>query len=340
MKKKILVTGGTGYIGSHTIIELYRNTDLDVISIDNYSRSYMNTLDRIKSITSKNVINYEIDLRNLSLVEKVFEENPNIDGVIHFAAFKSVPESVEKPLLYYDNNLNSLINILKCCKKYNVANFIFSSSCSIYGNVDQLPVNETTPVGQTESAYGHTKIIGEEIIRNFVNASDIKALPLRYFNPVGADLTGLNGENSVDAPNNLVPVITKTAIGEIEQFTVFGDDYNTRDGSCIRDYIHVSDIANAHILAIEYLINKRNHSNYEVFNLGTGNGVTVLEAIKSFEKVSGVKLSYKIGPRREGDVEAIFSDSSKAKKLLHWNCRYDLDDMMLSAWKWQQELIK
>jgi len=337
--KKILITGGNGYIGSHTIIELFRNTDFEAISIDNYSRSHKNTLDRIKKITNRNVKNYPIDLRNYKNVETVFIENPDIVGVIHFAAFKSVPESVANPILYYDNNINSLLNILKCCDKYNVGNFIFSSSCSIYGNVNKLPVTETTPIGIPESPYGHTKIIGEDIIRNFVKTSKIKAMPLRYFNPVGADNTGLNGENSIDKPNNLVPIITQTAAGIIPKLTVFGNDFNTRDGSCIRDYVHVSDIANAHVLALNYLLNNKKTSNFEILNLGTGTGVTVLEAIQSFEKVSGIKLNYAIGSKREGDVAAIFSDSSKAKQILGWECNYNIDDMMKSAWKWQQQLI-
>ncbi len=337
--KKILITGGTGYIGSHTIIEILENTKFIPISIDNFSRSFPETLNRVKKITGKDVVNYDIDLCDLEDLEEVFKKNPEIEGVIHFAAYKSVPESVENPLLYYHNNINSLVNILKCCQKFGVQNFIFSSSCSVYGNVQKLPVTEETVLGKPESPYGHTKIIGEELIKNFVKANRIKTMPLRYFNPGGAHISGLNGEHSIDKPNNLVPFITQSAAGILGSLTVFGDDYDTRDGSCIRDYVHVSDIARAHVLALQYLMNDKREKVFEIVNLGTGKGITVFEAIKSFVKVSGVTLNYNIGPRREGDVAAIYSDSSKAKELFGWECQYNIDDMMDSAWKWQKTLL-
>ncbi len=341
-KNKILVTGGCGYIGSHTIIQLIRNTDFEVVSVDNCINSSENTLCRIEAITDKVIKNYNVDLRDREKTASVFEENKDIVGVIHFAALKAVGESVEKPDWYYDNNINSLLNILWCCEKYGVVNFIFSSSCSLYGNVDEkyLPVTEDTPLAPTESPYAHTKKIGEEIIQNLIHVNDIQAISLRYFNPVGADKTGLNGENPINRPNNLVPFITQTAVGILPKLTVFGADYKTRDGSCIRDYIHVTDIADAHIKAMEYLLAGKNEENYEVYNLGTGNGVTVLEVIEAFERVTGEKLNYEVGPRRPGDVEAIYSNSAKALEKLGWKTEIDLDQMMRSAWKWQQTLMK
>ena len=338
-KHKILVTGGCGYIGSHTIIQLIRNTDFEVISIDSCVNSSEDTICRIEAITGKEIKNYKIDLRDRVKTASVFEENNDIIGVVHFAALKAVGESVEKPDWYYDNNINSLLNILWCCEKYKVNHFIFSSSCSLYGNVSSLPVNEDTPLSKTESPYAHTKKLGEEIIQNLIHVNDVQAISLRYFNPVGADHTGKNGENPINKPSNLVPYITQTAAGILPKLTVFGEDYNTRDGSCIRDYLHVTDIADAHIKALEYLLAGKNESNYEVYNLGTGNGVTVLEVINAFEKVTGEKLNYEVGPRRPGDVEAIYSDSAKALEKLGWKTEIDLDEMMLSAWKWQQTLI-
>jgi len=346
-KNKILVTGGCGYIGSHTIIEMLtqaecrpaecRPTDFEVVSIDSFVNSSVNTLDRIKQITGSSIKNYEIDLCDLEKVEKVFEENPDFVGVIHFAALKSVPDSVVQPLRYYHNNINSLLNLLKCCAKYEVNNFIFSSSCSVYGNVASLPVNEQTPLSIAESPYAYTKQIGENIIKDFIkNQPQTKAIALRYFNPVGAHTSGLIGENPINKPTSLVPIITQTAIGIIKEMTVFGEDYDTRDGSCVRDYIHVTDIAQAHIKALCYLIEAKNEANYEVINLGTGNGVTVLEAIHAFEKVSGVKLNYKIVGRREGDVAAIYSDTTVSEQKLAWKTQIGIEEMMASAWKWQQ----
>ncbi len=337
--KTIIVTGGAGYIGSHTIIELIETTSFNVISIDNYSNSTEKTFDRIELITGKKIRNYQIDICNKTELERVFEENTHIVGIIHFAAFKSVGESVTDPQKYYFNNINSLLNILDCSLKYNITNFIFSSSCSVYGNIDELPVKETTPIGKAESPYAYTKQIGEEILKDYSKAnSQLQTTALRYFNPVGAHVSGLNGELPLNKPNNLVPIITNTAIGKIAQMTVFGDDYPTRDGTCIRDYVHVSDIANAHIKALYLLIENKNKSNFSIFNLGSGNGVSVLEAIAAFEKISGKKLNYQIGQKRDGDVGAIYSDNSFSEKTLGWTPKYNLEDMMSSAWKWELEL--
>lgn len=337
--KTILVTGGAGYIGSHTIIELLENTNYNVISIDNYSNSSAKTFLRIKKITGKKVVNYDIDLCDLKSVEAIFEKEKNIIGIIHFAAFKSVPESVNNPYKYYSNNINSLLNILGCCLKFKIENFIFSSSCSVYGNINELPVKETTPLGKAESPYAHTKQIGEEILKDYVKAFPVlKIIALRYFNPVGAHVSGLIGEDPVNKPTSLVPVITQTAVGKIKQMTVHGTDYSTRDGSCIRDYIHVTDIAIAHIKALEYLLNKKQKSNFSIFNLGTGNGVSVLEAIETFEKLTNEKLNYSLGPKREGDVSAIYSDTTLSEKELGWKTKFSLDEMMETAWKWELNL--
>lgn len=336
---KILITGGAGYIGSHTIIEIIQNTDWEIISLDNYSNSTEEAYDRVKKITGKSVKYYNVDLKDLAATEKVFEENPGIDGIIHFAAYKAVGESVEQPLMYYDNNINALTNILRCQAKYKVPNIIFSSSCSVYGNVNELPVTENSPLSKSESPYAYTKQIGEVMVDDFIKANDnLKAISLRYFNPVGAHITGLNGELSRTKPNNLVPFITQTAIGKLDKLTVFGSDYETKDGTCVRDYIHVSDIANAHVLALEYLLKGDVTVAHDIINLGTGVGVTVLEAIKAFEKVSGEALNYSIGDRREGDVAAIYANNEKAKNILNWIPKFNLDDMMLSAWKWENYL--
>lgn len=339
MKYKILVTGGTGYIGSHTIIEMIRDGRFEPIAVDNCSRSTANTINRIKKITGVQVPLYKVDICDKEAFFKVFEEEKNISGIIHFAAFKSVPESMHEPLLYYRNNLNSLANVLEACAQYKVPNFIFSSSCSIYGEVPKLPVSEETPVGQAFCPYAHTKQIGEEMIRYFAaNHPEMNNVILRYFNPVGADMSGQNGELSPDKPNNLMPIIMQAGIGRIDKMTVFGTDYDTKDGSCIRDYIHVSDIARAHICALLYAIEHRGKANCDVFNLGSGNGVSVLEMIHAFEDVTGIKLNYELGGRREGDIPAIYSNSAKAAKLLHWSCQHDIRDMVMSAWKWEQEL--
>ena len=334
----IIVTGGAGYIGSHTIIELLNKTDYNIVSIDNFSNSTHKAYDRIRTITGKNFQTFDLDLCDTNKLFEALSSFNNIIGFIHFAAYKSVPESVDKPLLYYHNNINSLNNLLKFATENNIKHFIFSSSCSVYGNADELPVTENTPLKKAESPYAHTKQIGEDIINYVVNANpDFNAVLLRYFNPVGAHMSGKIGEFPLNRPNNLVPIITQTAVGK-NTLTVFGNDYDTRDGYCIRDYIHVCDIADAHVKALNYLINKQNKTKISLFNLGTGNGVSVLEAIKSFEKVSGKKLNYTLGYRRPGDVVAIYADNTLAKKELNWQIGYSLDDMMLSAWHWQQNL--
>ncbi len=339
--KKIIVTGGAGYIGSHTIIELIENTNYEVISIDNFSNSSSKTFDRIKKITGKSVKNYDVDLCDKIKIEKIVAKEKSIIGVIHFAAYKSVTESVDSPYKYYNNNINSLLNILECCIKYKITNFIFSSSCSVYGNINELPVHEETPFQKAESPYAYTKQVGEEIIKDYAKAnSTIQTIALRYFNPVGAHASGLNGEYPINKPNNLIPVITQTAIGKISKMMVYGTDYSTRDGSCIRDYIHVTDIALAHIKALKFLVEHKNKSNFSIFNLGTGTGVSVIEAISSFEKTSGVKLNYSIANRRPGDVEAIYSDTKKSENELGWKTKFSLKEMMETAWKWEQNLAK
>jgi UDP-glucose 4-epimerase len=332
---KILVTGGAGYIGSQFLIEAVRCTKWDLISIDNYSNSSPETFERIAKITGKNILNNDIDLRNKDKVRSVFKNNQPVDGIVHFAALKSVPESVHRPLLYYDNNINSLLNLLEVSAEFNIPYFIFSSSCSVYGNVTQLPVNEATPIGVAESPYAHTKQIGEGIIENFCKNSDCKAISLRYFNPVGADPSGLNGEDPINAPSNLLPIITQVASGILEKLTIYGNDYKTRDGTCIRDYIHVSDIALAHINAVDYLVNPKNKAHHEILNLGTGQGVTVMEVVNAFENVTGMKLNYEIGPRRAGDIAAVYSDTGLSEEKLRWKPRYDINEMMKSAWMWQ-----
>ncbi|HVK96665.1 MAG TPA: UDP-glucose 4-epimerase GalE, partial [Flavisolibacter sp.] len=303
---KILVTGGCGYIGSHTLVDLIEN-GYDVVSVDDNSRSNPNVLKAVEKITGKAVKNYKVNLCNYDDTFAIFQENPDIKGIIHFAAFKAVGESVEKPLMYFENNLLSLINLLKCVQEFNTPWFVFSSSCTVYGNPDEQMVTEETPPKPAESPYGYTKQMGEQIVSEFQKSCGNQAILLRYFNPVGAHPSTLMGELPIGKPQNLVPVITQTAIGKIPKMQVYGNDYPTRDGTCVRDFIHVSDIAHAHTLAIKYLEDGRSLGGCEVFNLGTGNGVTVLEAIKAFEKISGVKLNYEIGPRRPGDVIAIYA---------------------------------
>ncbi|HEY4337578.1 MAG TPA: UDP-glucose 4-epimerase GalE, partial [Puia sp.] len=282
---------------------------------------------------------YKVDLCNYDDTCAIFQENDNIIGIIHFAAYKAVGESVEQPLMYFENNLVSLINLLKVAQEFEVPHFVFSSSCTVYGNPDVIPVTELTPPKPAESPYGYTKQMGEQIINEFCkSAVRTKSILLRYFNPVGAHPSILIGEMPIGKPANLVPAITQTAIGKLPTMTVFGDDYPTRDGSCMRDFIHVSDIAHAHTLALQYMIDKKNTKTAEVYNLGTGNGVTVLEAIKAFEKVSGVNLNYQIGPRRPGDVIAIYANNDLARRQLGWTTEYNLEDMMSTAWKWEQKL--
>jgi len=334
---KVLVTGGCGYIGSHTIVDLINN-GFDVVSVDSNIRSSTQLLEGVEKITGKKVRNYKVDLCNLEDTHAVFHENRDIVGVIHFAALKTVPESVSEPLLYFHNNLTSLTNVLKCVKEFNIPNMVFSSSCSVYGNTNVLPVVEETPLGEAQSPYARTKQMGEQIIEDYSRVNSTQSILLRYFNPVGAHPSALIGELPLGKPDNLVPVITQTAIGKIPKLTVFGHNYDTRDGSCIRDYIYVMDIANAHTRALQYLIDKKNKTNCEVFNLGTGNGVTVLEAIKAFEKISGVKLNYELGPDRPGDVIAIYANNTKAKSYLGWEPKTGIEDMMRTAWQWEVAL--
>ena len=334
---KILVTGGCGYIGSHTIVDLIEN-GYDVVCVDNNSRSSVNVLDGIEKITGKAIKHYKVDLCNFDETYAIFQENEDIAGIIHFAAYKAVGESVEKPLMYYENNLSSLTNLLKCVQEFKTPWFVFSSSCTVYGNADDPVVTEETPQKPAESPYGATKQMGERIVVDFQRNASTQCILLRYFNPVGAHPSTLIGELPIGKPQNLVPAITQTAIGKLPKMLVHGNDYPTRDGSCIRDYIHVSDIAHAHTLSIRYLEEKRNAVGCEVFNLGTGEGVTVLEAIHAFEKVSRTKLNYEIGPRRPGDVIAIYANNDKARNALGWNPKYNLDDMMRTAWEWELRL--
>lgn len=334
--KKILVTGGSGYIGSHTLVDLIEN-GFEVISADNNSRSTIGMLDGVEKITGIKVKNYKVDLCNYDETRAIFEENNTIEGVIHFAAYKAVGESVEKPLLYFHNNMGSLINILRCIEEFRIPNFVFSSSCTVYGNPDAIPVTEMTPRKNAESPYGLTKQMGEQMIEAFAASNKTtNSILLRYFNPAGAHPSTLIGELPIDKPQNLTPVITQTAIGKIPQLTVFGNDYPTRDGSCVRDFIHVCDLAHAHTLAVDFLMNKKNENNCEVFNLGSGDGITVLESIKAFEESTGQQLNYVIGSRRPGDVIAIYANNDKAKNELGWSPKFTVNDIMTSAWKWEQ----
>ncbi|WP_425390062.1 UDP-glucose 4-epimerase GalE [Ekhidna sp.] len=333
--KNILVTGGLGFIGSHTVVELH-NKGYNPIIVDNLSNSQEGVLDRLKQITDTDFSFINIDLVNYEKTKQIFNDH-TIDGVIHFAAYKAVGESVEKPLAYYENNLVSLINLLKLSQEFDVSNFIFSSSCTVYGEPEKLPVDESFPKQQAESPYGNTKQVCEEIIEDYCKSNpDFKAISLRYFNPTGAHESALIGELPLGIPNNLVPFITQTAAGIREKLNVFGGDYNTPDGTCIRDYIHVVDLANAHIAALEHA--EKMDTNYDMFNVGTGKGNSVLEVITSFEKVTGVKLNYEIVDRRPGDVEKIYADTKKVNTVLGWKSERDLDNMMKTAWEWQKSL--
>jgi len=338
-KKTIIVTGGAGYIGSHTIIDIIENTDFDVVSIDNFSNSSPLTFDRIEQVTGKRVKNFDVNLCDKMAFDEVLSSISNCIGVIHFAAFKSVPESVNNPYLYYHNNIESLLNTLEGCLKHNIRNFIFSSSCSVYGNISTLPVSESTPFSLAESPYAYTKQVGETIIKDYAKKFEkLKTISLRYFNPVGAHTSGLIGESPINPPTSLLPIITQTAIGLRGKMFVHGNDYDTRDGSCVRDYIHVSDIASAHVTALFYLIDKKNKNVNTIFNLGTGEGISVKEAISVFEEVTNKKLNYEVGPRREGDVEAIYSDTTKSKNELGWEAKRGIEEMISSAWNWQLKL--
>ncbi len=334
---KILVTGGCGYIGSHTMVDLINN-GFDVICIDDNSRSTKFLLEGVTKITGKRVKNYQVDLKDYNDTMAVFQENPDITGIIHFAAYKAVGESVEEPVLYFENNMFSLINLLKCVQEFDVKHFVFSSSCTVYGTPDALPVTEQSPIKKAESPYGATKQMGEEILQWEAKKNNANYILLRYFNPVGAHPSIAIGELPLGKPANLVPAITQTAIGKIDKLSVYGSDYPTRDGTCIRDYVHVSDIAHAHTLALQYMIAGKNKTNCDVFNLGTGNGYTVLEAIKAFEAVSGVNLNYKLDARRPGDVVEIYANNELAVNELGWEIKYDLNEMMRTAWLWEQKV--
>ncbi|WP_133642420.1 UDP-glucose 4-epimerase GalE [Zeaxanthinibacter enoshimensis] len=335
---KILVTGGLGFIGSHTVVEL-QQAGFEVVIIDNCSNSSENVLEGIKAITGQTPEFVKMDLRDKNAVGEFFSAHQDISGVIHFAASKAVGESVEKPLLYYENNLNTLVYILQQLSGLKSANFIFSSSCTVYGQADQMPITEEAPVKPAESPYGNTKQIGEEIIRDSCRVySQLKAISLRYFNPIGAHPSAEIGELPIGVPQNLVPFITQTGVGLREQLSVFGDDYPTEDGTCIRDYIHVVDLAKAHVVALQRLLEDKNDTNYEVFNIGTGTGSSVLEVINSFERVAGKELNYKVVDRRPGDVIRAYADTDKANKVLGWKAQSTLDHAMASAWKWEQKI--
>lgn len=336
--KKVLVTGGLGFIGSHTVVEL-QEKGYEVVIIDDLSNSSIDVLTGITAITGKSPIFEKLDLKDKSKVESFFEKHQDIVGVIHFAASKAVGESVEKPLLYYENNINTLVYVLKSILRLPTQNFIFSSSCTVYGQADIMPINESAPIKIAESPYGNTKQIGEEIISDTCKVNkDLSAIALRYFNPIGAHSSTKIGELPIGVPQNLIPFITQTAAGLRKELSVFGNDYPTSDGTCIRDYIHVVDLAKAHVVALERLVNHKNALNYETFNVGTGKGSTVLEVIQSFEKVSGQKLNYKFAPRREGDVMQAFADTTKANTELGWKAETNLDDALLSAWKWEKHI--
>lgn len=336
--KQILVTGGTGYIGSHTTVEL-QNAGYEVIIVDNLSNSSKDVLDGIEKISGIRPVFEQFDLVDMDKVDAFFAKYPKIEAIIHFAASKAVGESVEKPLLYYRNNLVSLINILECQIKYGIDNIVFSSSCTVYGQPDQLPVTELTPRKDAESPYGNTKRVNEDILHDTIAANEqIKGIALRYFNPVGAHPSALIGELPLGVPANLVPFITQTAAGLRDELKVFGNDYDTPDGSAIRDYIHVVDLAKAHVVAVERLLEKKNKAGYEIFNLGTGAGVSVLEAVTAFEKSTGVKLKYKIVGRRAGDIEKIWADTTYANQELGWKAETGIEETMLSAWEWEKKL--
>ncbi|MCF6128377.1 UDP-glucose 4-epimerase GalE [Flavobacterium sp. AS60] len=334
---KILVTGGLGFIGSHTVVEL-QNEGFEVVAIDNLSNSSIEVLDGIEKITGKKPIFENIDLRDKSAVQDFFKKHNDVVGVIHFAASKAVGESVENPLLYYENNINSLVYLLQELTKLPQANFIFSSSCTVYGQAEKMPITEDASVQPANSPYGNTKQIGEEIIIDVAKVNNINAVLLRYFNPIGAHSSAEIGELPIGIPQNLVPFITQTAFGLRKELSVYGNDYPTVDGTCIRDYIHVVDLAKAHVVALQRLLKKQNLEKVETFNLGTGTGSSVLEVINAFEKVSGKKLPYKIVGRREGDVISAYANTDKANKVLGWKSELTLEDGLASAWKWEQKI--
>ncbi|SFD07877.1 UDP-glucose 4-epimerase GalE [Flavobacterium phragmitis] len=334
---KVLVTGGLGFIGSHTVVEL-QNEGYEVVIIDNLSNSSEDVLGGITAITGKTPLFEKIDLREKSAVQDFFKKHNDVTGVIHFAASKAVGESVENPLLYYENNINSLVYLLQELKEKPEASFIFSSSCTVYGQAEKMPITEDAPVQVAMSPYGNTKQIGEEIITDTAKVTNISAILLRYFNPIGAHESVQIGELPLGVPQNLVPFITQTGVGLRQELSVFGNDYPTPDGTAVRDYIHVVDLAKAHVIALQRLLNKKNLAKVETFNLGTGTGSSVLEVIHSFEKVSDKKLPYKIMPRREGDVTEAYANTDKANNVLGWKAELSLDEAMASAWKWEQKV--
>lgn len=336
MNKKILVTGGLGYIGSHTVVEL-QNNGFEVVVIDDLSNSEEFVHKKIEQITNKKLEYHLIDLKDQEAVDEFFSHQ-DIAGVIHFAAHKAVGESVEKPLMYYRNNIVGLLNLLEAARDQNIENFIFSSSCTVYGQADELPIDENAPLKKAESPYGKTKQMGEEILEDFSETYKKNVIALRYFNPIGAHPTALIGELPKGIPNNLIPFVTQTAAGIREQLSVFGDDYPTRDGTAIRDYIYVMDLAKAHVMALQRLLDGKNKKNYEIFNLGTGTGSTVLEVIQAFEKANKVKLKYKITERRAGDITAAYADNTKAEKELGWKPETNIEESLRTAWEWQKTL--
>jgi len=338
MGNKILVTGGTGYIGSHTVVEL-QESGFEVIIVDDLSNSSIDVLESITKITGIKPEFEQFDLSERDKTHEFFQRNSDLSAIIHFAAFKAVGESVEKPLEYYRNNLVSLINLIECQIEFNIPNIVFSSSCTVYGQPEKLPVTEDTPRKDAESPYGNTKRVNEDILRDAIKAHpQLKGIALRYFNPIGAHPSALIGELPLGVPQNLVPFITQSAAGLRDELKVFGDDYNTPDGSAIRDYINVVDLAKAHVVAIERLLNQKNKEGYEVFNLGTGKGLSVLEVVKGFERATGQKLNYKIVDRRAGDIEKIWADTTYANEELGWKAEKDLDETVLSAWNWEKRV--
>jgi len=334
---KVLVTGGLGFIGSHTVVEL-QNVGFEPVIIDNLSNSSIEVLDRITNITGKKPLFEQMDLRDKTSVQNFFKKHNDVSGVIHFAASKAVGESVENPLLYYENNINALVYILQELQQKQEAHFIFSSSCTVYGQAEKMPITEDASVQPAMSPYGNTKQIGEEIISDVVKVSNINSILLRYFNPIGAHPTAEIGELPIGVPQNLVPFITQTGIGLRQELSVYGDDYPTPDGTAVRDYIHVVDLAKAHVVALQRLIEKKNVSKIETFNLGTGTGSSVLEVITAFEKVSGKKLPYKIVGRREGDITSAYANTDKANNVLGWKAQSTLEESLASAWKWEQKI--
>lgn len=334
---KVLVTGGLGFIGSHTVVELH-NAGFEPLIVDNLSNSSIEVLDRIAAIIGYKPAFEQMDLREKAAVNQLFQKHADINGVIHFAASKAVGESVENPLLYYENNINALVYILQELQKKQSANFIFSSSCTVYGQAEKMPITENASVQPAMSPYGNTKQIGEEIITDVAKVSNIKSILLRYFNPIGAHPSAEIGELPIGVPQNLVPFITQTGIGLRQELSVYGDDYPTPDGTAIRDYIHVVDLAKAHVVALQRLVENKNLDKVETFNLGTGTGSSVLEVITAFEKVSGKKLPYKIVGRREGDITSAYANTDKANNILGWKAQSTLEESLASAWKWEQKI--